>query len=125
MHTLLQVRADRTRLSLRRWVTIGFVAVLAAITLVPLILGGVVLFVMGLAQALGRWLGENAYLGNLVAGSVILGFLALAAWIAFARLSRSELAKKVAKYDRIQREHAARFGNAAADPRPAPDGERK
>jgi uncharacterized membrane protein len=125
MHTLLQVRADRTRLSIRRWVTIGFVALLAAITLVPLILGGVVLFEVGLAQALGHWLGENAYLANLAAGTLILGSLASFTWIVFARLSRSELAKKVAKYERIQREHAARFGEAAADPQPSPAGERK
>jgi uncharacterized membrane protein len=124
MHTLLQVRADRTRLSIRRWVTIGFVAFLAAITLVPLILGGVVLFVLGLAQALGRWLGENAYLANLAAGTLILGVLALFTWILFARLSRSELANKVAKYDRLKREHAARFGNAAADPHTSPVAER-
>lgn len=123
-HTLLQVRADRTRLSLRRWVTIGFVGLLAAMTLVPVILGGVVLFEVGLAQALSHWLGESAYLANLGAGTLILGSVALITWIAVARLSRSELAKKVAKYERIQREHAARFGNTAADPQASAAAER-
>ncbi len=117
MQTLMQVRADRTRLSVRRWATIAIASLLALTALVPLILGGVYLFVVGVAQSLTHALGDRAWLGNLLGGVLILGLVAGCAWIAYARLARSEFAKRVSKYERIQHENEARLG-AKAEVRP-------
>jgi hypothetical protein len=118
VHTLIQVRADRARIAVRRSVMIGVAIVLAAAALAPIIVGGSVLFTIGLAQSLTHFFGDRAWLGNLLGGALILGSIALCAWAAYARIARRELANKSAKYERMRREREVRFGpNPAAQPR--------
>ncbi len=120
VQTLMQVRADRARIAVRRAVMIGVVIVLAAAALAPLIVGGSVLFTIGVAQSLTILFGDRAWLGNLIGGMLILGLVALCAWAGYARIARRDLAKKAAKYEHMRRVHEARFGpSAAAGPEPS------
>jgi hypothetical protein len=112
VHALLQVRADRTRIAVRRSVMIAIASILAAAALAPLILGGAVLFTIGVSQSMTHWLGDRAWLGNLVGGALILGLVAAFAWAAYARVVRRDFAKKLAKYQRMQRERESRSGRS-------------
>jgi hypothetical protein len=113
VQALLQVRADRTRIAVRRSVMIAIASILAAAALAPLILGGAVLFTIGVSQSVTHWLGDRAWLGNLVGGALILGLVAALVWAAYARVVRRDFAKRLARYQRMQRQRESRSGRSA------------
>jgi len=125
VQTLLQVRADRSRLSLRKTVTLVAVALLSLTAIVPLILGGVVLLVLGVTQSLAHAFGDREWLGNLLGGALILSAIACAAWLVQARIARREFERKRARYEELRRRREARSGaNSNERPRsaePAPE----
>ena len=129
IQTLFQVRADRARLAVRRSVMIGVALVLAAVALAPIIVGGSVLFTIGVAQSLTLLFGDRVWLGNLLGGTLILGSVAFFAWAVYARIAKRELRNKAAKYDHMQRVREARFGpSGPTEPQPSPlagDGTRR
>jgi hypothetical protein len=120
IRTLLKVRADRAQLSVRHGVALATLAVAVATVVVPFVVGGVALVVLGIAQVFAHWLAERAWLANLVSGVVILSITAGAMWIAYAWVCRRELARKVAKYSELDRSHAERFGAPASSAPAAP-----
>jgi hypothetical protein len=122
LRTLLKVRADRAQLSVRHGVALAIVAVVVATAVVPFVVGGVALVVLGIAQVFAHWLADRAWLANLASGVLILSVTAGAMWIAHAWVCRRELARKVAKYGGSDRRNVERFGPPAnsAPASPAP-----
>jgi hypothetical protein len=114
VHALLQVRADRTRIALRRSAMIAAAIVLAITALVPLIVGGAVLFTLGLSQSLSHWLGDRVWLGNLLGGIAIFALVGACAWLAYARIARRDFQAKLAKYRRMRRAKEKEPDEAAA-----------
>ena len=106
VQTLFALRVERRKLLVRRWVHRAVIVAIIATALVPLILAGVSLFVLGLAQGMKELFDGQAWLGNLTAGVLILGALTLFGWDYSSRVARSGLAKKVAKYGDIPRENS-------------------
>jgi hypothetical protein len=106
VQTLFALRVERQKLVVRRWAHRVVIVAIVATALVPLILAGVSLFVLGLVQGMIELFDGRAWLGNLVTGVLILGALALFGWMYSARVARHGLAKKVAKYGDIPRENS-------------------
>lgn len=106
VQTLFALRVERQKLLVRRWTHRVVIVAIVATALVPLILAGVSLFVLGLVQGMIELFDGRAWLGNLVTGVLILGVLALLGWAYSARVARRGLAKKVAKYGDIPRENS-------------------
>jgi hypothetical protein len=98
LRTLLMIRAERRRMRIRGWIMGGIVVLIVAIALVPLILSGVSLLTLGIAQAFAALCGEHVWLGNLLSGFAILGGVALLARVAWYQWSRKSLLRKVAEY---------------------------
>ena len=115
LRTLLMIRAERRRLRIRRWLMAAIVALLVGIALVPLILDGVSLLTLGVAQGFAALCGEHVWLGNLLSGFAILGGVALLAWAAWSQWSRRILQGKVAEYGdvAIGQDEAARAAPSA------------
>jgi hypothetical protein len=104
LQTLFALRLERRKLMVRRWVRTAVIVALLATAVVPLILAGVSLFVIGLAQGLRELFGGLEWLGNLTAGGVVLGGVALLAWAYSSHVSKKALARKVAKYGELPAE---------------------
>lgn len=106
VQTLFALRVERRKLLVRRWAHRAVIVAIIATALVPLILAGVSLFVLGLVQGMNALFDGRAWLGNLVTGVLILGGLALLGWVYSSRVARKGLAQKVAKYGDIPRENS-------------------
>ena len=115
LRTLLMIRAERRRLRIRRWIMGAIVALLVAIAIVPLVLAGVSLLTLGVAQGFAALCGEYVWLGNLLSGFVILGGVALLASAAWYQWSRRNLLRRVAEYGdvAIGEDEAARAAPSA------------
>ena len=107
VQTLIALRIERRKLLFRRLMYRVVIVAIIATALVPLILAGVSLFVLGLVQGMTQLFDGRAWLGNLVTGVLILGALALSGWIVSSRVARHGLAKKVAKYGDIPHEDSS------------------
>lgn len=121
VRTLLRVRAERRRLRVRRWILLGAVGVLGLVALVPLIVAGVSLLAIGVAQGFAVLCAGEVWLGNLLGGLTILGAVALLVWAIWSHVSRESYRKKVAQYgnlsvddDPIARETPAAHGGGVA-----------
>lgn len=117
LKTLGAVRADRARLKLRKRVAAAARSLATAAALGVVALCGLVLFAAGFGALLGRWF-DNAGLGNLVAGIVLLGIAGAWFGVKGSANKRKELEFHRDKYARLEQEHRLRYGGYGAD-RPA------
>jgi hypothetical protein len=103
-HALLEVYADRVRISLRR--TIVQVAIGAVLTVGTAIglSAAVLVFLRGACGGFTALWGGNAWLGDLTAGSVAVMLAASAVALSIRSHTRRELRRLEAKYARIRNE---------------------
>jgi hypothetical protein len=103
----LSAKAGAVKLSIRKAVTYAALAVMGLIALTALIATAVVLAIVGMAQGLTLLLRGHAWAGNLIAGFLVLGMLALVTWLGMKRLfksSREHVVKDHERRLRIQRQ---------------------
>lgn len=97
---LARLRAARARLNIRQaiaWAVAGMFALL--VTSVSCVIGAV-LFARGLAATFAVLAGERAWLGDLLAGAVLLVGTAAAGWFAWTVLDRRELRQQLEEHRR-------------------------
>jgi hypothetical protein len=119
----LAVRIDAIGSSLRRAVVGLALAACGLLVIAALLVTSVVVFVLGIAEIIGRALGDRFWAGNLITG---FGLLLISGLIAFATLSalaRSSRERTIRKYEQRHQQQRARFGHDAreqAEARPDP-----
>ncbi|MEY2746952.1 MAG: hypothetical protein RL112_1994 [Planctomycetota bacterium] len=91
MRTLLQVRAERRKLLLRRLAQRAIMGVVALLALGPLLLAGVAYAVVGWSQLLHELSGGRDWLANLATGLSILALVVGCAWWLRLRARRRAL----------------------------------
>jgi hypothetical protein len=117
--TLIQTRADRAALEMRRKATKIGVLSIVAVGAATIVIAASLRVVAGLSDGLARLFGKGAWLGDLVAGVLLLGGLAAGVAIAISRRERKELEKHLEKYEHQHSEHRRRHGDFVGDPPPA------
>ena len=108
LRILGNVDADRARLRLRRIVARAQGLVALSIGAIVMIAAGALFLAVGLDGAFRALFADRPWLGDLVAGLVLLASLA-AAWLG-ARAARgsAEARRLEKKYDELERDHAPR-----------------
>jgi hypothetical protein len=97
--------------------TVRNLGLYAALGVLGLIVGGAVLataaglIIVGLAEGLGRLFGYRYWLGDIVAGVVVLGAIAASVWFMMNKLTGSWHAQTVKKYEERKRSQRERFGH--------------
>ncbi len=114
---------DRVRATVHQVVVGAALAVLGLIVAVAVLATAVVLLVVGLAGALAAAFGDNAWLGNLVAGGAVLTLFAGAIVLGLRRDRAKRmhaLEQRYARYDDpAQPERSGRDGAPVRSPEPA------
>ena len=93
----------------------------AALGVLGLIAGGAVLataaglIVVGFAQGLGRLFGGRYWLGDMVAGLVVLVAIGVGVWYMMNRLTGSWRSQTVKKYEERKQSQRERFGHDVVD----------
>jgi len=106
----ISAKTDGMKLTLRN------VAIFAALGVVGLIAGGalvataVVLLCVGLAHALGSLFGHIGWLGDIVAGIVLLALVAGGMFFGLRMISKGSRTATVKKYAARQQQQRAKFG---------------
>jgi hypothetical protein len=101
--------------------TVRNIALYAALGVVGLIAGGAIvataagLLIVGLAEALGVLFGGRFWLGDLVAGILVLGLIGVGAWLMLKKLTGTWRSATILKYERRKQSQRERFGHDAAD----------
>ncbi len=113
--SLIGVQADRAATEVRRRATHLAIAAVVAVPLATILIASALRVVNGLAGGFARLFAGRAWLGDLLAGLVLLGALAGAGALLVARRERKELQKLQEKYEHQHREHRQRFEPPAAD----------
>lgn len=117
-------QADRLKLSARLLAVRAVTAGLVCLALVAVIVLATWLALVGLAEGLSVLCGDRAWAGKLLAGTLVLGSLALANVILRAWLTYSSRKGTVEKYDELQERRRRRRDHDDAGPAEAPnDGE--
>lgn len=117
--TLVQVRVDRAALEMRRKATKIGVLSIVAVGAATIVIAGSLRVVSGASEGFARLFGQGAWLGDLVAGVVLLGGLAAVVAFAVNRRERKELEQQLEKYEHHHSEHRRRHGRFVGDPSPA------
>lgn len=107
LRTLMALRVARRKLMLRRWFVLAAIVALMATALVPLVLAGVSLLVLGMTQGLQVLFDGRPWLANLVAGGLILGGLAACAKLFAARMASQSIQRMAAKHGEIPADEPA------------------
>lgn len=97
VRTLLELRAERRKLAVRRFAERAALALLLAALAGPLALAGVAWFVVGVSQALHVVFEGRPWLANMATGALILAFLCGTWLVARARLRRAWLREQRAR----------------------------
>lgn len=116
----LETRADRAAVELRR--KTSRLAILAALAVAgtTLLIASMLRVVRGLAEGLTILFQGRAWLGDLLAGLLLAGGMAVGTAVFLARREKKELKRHVAKYERLHQEHRARHGRHVADQHASP-----
>lgn len=97
VRTLLELRAERRKLALRRFVERAALAALVAAIAGPLALAGVAWFVVGVSQALHVVFEGRPWLANMATGALILLSISVAWLWSRARLRRAWMGEQRAR----------------------------
>ena len=104
VRTLASVSTEQARLRLRRARTRILWTLLFALVVATILVSGAVFFARGLAASLAVLFGQRAWLGELVAGLVLLALAGAGLALALAREERAELARLRRKYAHDERQ---------------------
>jgi hypothetical protein len=100
---LVLARYDQFRLTLRRAVLLGILAVVAAGALAALAASACVMLVVGIAGAISQSTGAPAWVGQLLTGAGLIGGGGLVGFGLVRLWQRSSLRKTLKRYGRINR----------------------
>jgi hypothetical protein len=93
----------------------------AALGVLGLIAGGAIiatasgLIIVGFASGLGRLFGGRMWLGDIVAGIVVLGIIAGAVWMMMNKLTGAWRSQTIKKYEERKQSQRERFGHTIDD----------
>jgi hypothetical protein len=93
---------------------IGMYAALGVVGLIAfgaLMATAVGLLVVGLAQGLGRLFGDRYWLGDIVAGVLVLAAIALGVWLMMKKLTGTWRSQTIKKYEERKQSQRERFGH--------------
>jgi len=93
-------RADAMKLSIRKVVLLAIMGVLGLIVGGALLVTAAVIIVTGLAQLIGHLLGDRLWAGNLIVGFLMLGLVALGAWLVVRKMTNASHTATVNRYER-------------------------
>jgi hypothetical protein len=105
-----QAEKDRLLANARNIGLAAGLALAAGLIALGLSIAAAVLLLIGSAQGLGILFGGRPWLGNMVAGAVVLASLALGAWQLVAQLRARAFRRTVDKYEELKLEQRRRFG---------------
>jgi hypothetical protein len=111
----LSAKADGVKRTVRN------VAMYAAVGVIGLIAGGAIiataagLLIVGLARALGELFGGRVWLGDLVAGVLVLALLGLGVWLMLKKLTGTWRSQTVLKYEQRKQSQREQFGHDVGD----------
>ena len=111
----VEARKDMLRASVRSLVWKAVAGVVAGLVGVTVIIMAVVYLLSGIAHGLGRLLGDEFWLGELVTAVSIFLALIFAGWIAVRSMNRKARERTKKKYERRQQQQRERFGHSATE----------
>jgi hypothetical protein len=111
----ISARADRTRLKVREQGMRFALAAIGLVALSGLIVAAVCCLVNGMAGGLAVMFGDRAWAGNLTAGVVLLGVMALGIWFVWNKQLKGSRESAVTKYEARRTRQRAEFGHAVGD----------
>jgi hypothetical protein len=97
--------------------TVRNIGLYAALGVVGLIAGGAIvataagLLIVGLAEGLGRLFGDRYWLGDIVAGLLVLGAVGAGAWVMMNKLTNTWRSQTLKKYEQRKQSQRERFGH--------------
>jgi hypothetical protein len=116
-YTAYYVRAkvDRFKLSLRQAVSSTALILILAFALCAVICVSIWLLLSGLAEGVGRVLGDRLWLGNVLVAALVLSGLGATIWILLVRREKREYLNTVKQYEQRCRDQKAKFGQSVQE----------
>jgi len=106
----LAAKLDSYKAAGRKIGLLAGIGVVGLLALSAFIVTTMVLFCLGVAQALTALFGGHAWAGNLVAAILFLAITAGAIWFGYGKLTKSSREKTKAKYVQRKQQQRAKFG---------------
>jgi hypothetical protein len=119
---LLEVHQDRAGLAIRRKTTQVVLIAISVCVGITALITATLLVIHGIADGLTDLFAGRQWLGNLVAGVLLLGIGAAAIAGSIRRRDKVQLAKQVKKYEQLRNRHRSRHGRHVADDKAFPHG---
>jgi hypothetical protein len=112
----ISAKLDALKLSMMKVVILAGLGLLALIAATALTATAVVLLFTGFADGLGILLGGRPWLGGVIVGVLVLGFMAGASVAVWKVWRKGSLKRTVQKYEERQHRQFARFGRDVSRP---------
>jgi uncharacterized membrane protein len=111
----VEARKDMLRATVRSLIWKAVAGIVAGLAGITVIIVAVVYLLSGIAHGLGRLLGDEFWLGELLTAVVIFLALMIAGWIAVRSMNRKARERTMKKYERRQQQQRERFGHSATE----------
>jgi hypothetical protein len=111
----VEARKDMLRSTVRGLIWKAILGVLAGIAGLTIIIMAAVYLISGIAHGLGRLLGDEYWLGELITGLTILAVIGGVTFFAMKSAARKARERTIKKYERRQQQERERFGHSATE----------
>ena len=111
----VETRKDMVRSTLRSLIWKAAAGIVAALAGITVIIVAAVYLLSGIAHGLGRLLGNEFWLGELITAITIFLILGIAGWLIIKSMNRKARERTLKKYERRQQQQRQRFGHSATE----------
>jgi large-conductance mechanosensitive channel len=111
----VETRKDMLRSRVRGLLWKAAAGIVAAVAGLTIVVVSAVFLLSGIAHGLGRLLGDEFWLGELITALTIFLILTIAGWVAIKSMNRKARERTLKKYERRQEQQRQRFGHTATE----------
>jgi hypothetical protein len=111
----VEARKDMLRATVRSLIWKAVAGIVAGLAGVTVIIVATTYLLSGIAHGLGRLLGDEYWLGELITAVTIFLALVIAGWVAIRSMKRKSRERTIQKYERRQQQQRDRFGHSATE----------